>query len=70
LLYSLTLWVIIMVNKKLLEKEYEKELSYLKTVGISPVGINSHLESFEAFLEWRQKYSDLFDNNDAAKDLI
>jgi len=58
-----------MSNTQLVE-EYFNEKVKLETQGIPPVGINSHLESFKAYLEWRKKQSNLFDNNDKAKDLI
>lgn len=50
--------------------EYQTELTQLKDQGKAPEGINSHLQSFEEFMKWREKHTDMFDNLDNAKDLI
>jgi len=50
--------------------EYQTELQQLQSQGKTPEGINSHLQSFEDFMKWREKHTDLFDNLDNAKDLI
>lgn len=52
------------------KKIFVDERKKLKQAGVQPTGINSHLENFKTFLEWRKKYKELFVYDDKAKDLI
>ena len=56
------------VQEKLIE-EYKQERQELYQQGGKPVGVNSHLESFISYLEWRRKTDELFENKEIAKEL-
>lgn len=52
------------------KKEYNNELERLEMQGLSPIGINSHLSSYETFVEWKKLNEDLFSHDDKARKLI
>lgn len=54
-------------NNNKLKKQYEEELENSRDQINHPM--NRHLQSFDEYVKWRQRMSDLFDSEDTAKDL-